>query len=241
MNRKLVLAALGAVALGVALVAAVVLLRPERKRGRPPDPAGLPEPGLARNGEPIVPIEPVWRSDRKRRCGLVELGLNPASAGRVFTTLLEHRKHVGGAGSQWIFTDEAGALTLTGDAAACFSTVQYRGEPGYYRFRATLPDEPVAHDEAVDARSVDDEAWRACAAAEAEPPRQAVRVVTVLDTDGSVWTSDGTRDDHGLRHCLGEAHRSWVQARHDDGSLGLGPPAIVVGTLPGWQTPPSPG
>lgn len=232
MNRTWVGIGAGVIVLGGGGAAAWAL------RGGAEPPARAPAAGGAVEVQDIAPI---WRPERRRWCGLVEVGLHPASAGRTIHATFEHRRQLGGAGSQWFFKDDAGALALQTDAAACFTSVNYKGEPGYYRFEFALPTDAVARDAGLDARSVDDDAWRACPEAEPEDHPQDLRVVTVVDTDGTVWTSDGTRDEKGLRTCLAAAHNAWVKAQLAEGTLGIDAPAIVVGTLPGWRPPLPPG
>ncbi len=190
----------------------------------PPGPDDKPRPPVE-----FTEVEVIWRAERLRWCGLIDVGLAPQRAGQTVDTRV--RLHTAGGGTEWLFFGPDGKLTLGQLSSSCLSAVRWNRDPGNYAFQFTLPTEAVAHVGEVDGRSSADPAFTACGAS--VPARtQAVQVATVVDTDGTVWTSEGTRNKADVRTCLGEAHNAWVKGQVAAGTLGVTAPAVIVGTLP---------
>jgi hypothetical protein len=58
-------------------------------------------------------------------------------------------------------------------------------------------------------------------------------VPVVVDTDGRVWASDGTRDADNLRACLGAAATAWAKTQVDAKTFPIAVPAVVYGKVVG--------
>jgi hypothetical protein len=220
--------ALGAVA--VVAVAASLILR----GGGAGAAAAVSPVGERLGAEQFVRLErPPWKAERQRWCSLIDLATNPERAGKRITVSLEMVAGKGVASRVWHFYTDDGRRALSSEATACFSQIHLGRREGSVWFDFVEETDPVAHDPAVDAASSADAAFSACAAQYPEVHEAPVTVATVVDSDGTVWTSDGTRESATLRACLGEAHNAWVKAQIDAHQLTLLAPAVVVGAMPG--------
>lgn len=195
--------------------------------GRSPVPAA---PAAAVAPVEYAVLDSVWSPERIRACGLIEVGLAPDRAGREVDVRVT-TGHSGGRGTAWYFFDGDGKLTLGAVSAACLSSIKLKQSVGPFQSRFSLPTDLVSHDPAVDAASMTDPRWAACPVEHPGRISAAVRVASVVDVDGSVFTSDGTRQRGTLQHCLGEAQNAWVTEQLASGTLKLAAPAVVVGTL----------
>ncbi len=176
-------------------------------------------------------LDSVWSPERIRACGLIEVALAPQRAG-INVDVRITTGHSGGRGTAWYFFDDAGQLTMGGVGSACLSSIKLKERGGHYRTSFTLPGDTVARDAAVDAASMTDPRWAACHVQYPDRITAPVSVATVVDIDGSVYTSNGTRQKDTLQDCLGKAQNAWVTEQLAAGTLTLAAPAVVMGVLP---------
>ena len=181
---------------------------------------------------------PIWKAERIRWCGLIETATHPQAAGKTVDTALEVGRKDGASFLIWHFYDEAANLTLNPDASQCLSQVNVSLGTGNYRFSFSLPTDSVSHDDAVDGAAASMPAFAQCEVDHPKVRKSDVVVATVVDTDGTVWTSDGTRETDNLRSCLAQAQTAWVKEQIAQGTFALASPAVVFGKVK--QTPVSP-
>ena len=174
---------------------------------------------------------PIWAAARLRWCSLIDLATAPGDAGSTIRVALDIHKPEGASFYTWRFLDAAGKLALSSHASACLSTVRTGLEEGKYGWTFTIPREDVATSADLDSAGSADPGFVACAAENPEKIASDVIIATVVDTDGRVWTSDGTQDTTGLRHCLGQAHNAWVSARIAAGEWPLAAPSVAFARL----------
>jgi hypothetical protein len=201
-------------------------------------------PAAAGNALP-APDEKGWvtlpnatfTADRLRWCSFVETAKAPERAGAHVNLELTTRAAEGMAAREWVFRDDAGALTLTREGATCFSNSKPGLPEGQYRMSFTIAGDAVAVDATLDGELVADAGWKACIDQHPED-NGGFTIPVVVDTDARVWASDGTRETDNLRACLGAAATAWAKSKLAAGAFPLTPPAVVFGILP--RTGPAP-
>lgn len=174
---------------------------------------------------------PIWKVERIRWCGLIETAIHPERVGTTVATALEVGRKEGASFLIWHFYDQAGKLTLSQDASQCLSQVHVGLGTGNYRFSFALPTDAASHDAAVDAASVAAPAFAQCEVDHPKERKGDVVVATVVDIDGTVWTSDGTRESGNLRSCLAQAQTAWVKEQIAADTFALASPAVVLGEV----------
>ncbi len=201
-------------------------------------PPPVPAAGVVADAPPATkaPVEytvldSVWSPERIRACGLIDVALAPERAGSSVDVRIT-TGHGGGRGTAWYFFDDAGKLTMGTVSSACLTSIKLKKGGGHFRTTFTLPGDTVNHDVAIDAASMTDPRWTACHVEYPDRITAVVSVATVIDIDGSVFTSDGTRQAGTLQDCLGKAQNAWVTEQLAAGTLTLAAPAVVLGSLP---------
>ena len=227
-------AALGGVAL---LVAGIAIGAPKSKVPPPAPVATVPElPEPAEDG--FVHLDKhVWSADRLRWCSFVELAGAPERQGLEITAQYDYAVGEGAVAKTWRFFDGKMSLTLTSAAATCFANAKANLPEGRYRMVLKLETAAVAVDTKVDAALAADPTWQSCSVNFPERVSSAFTVPVVVDTDGRVWASDGTRESDNLRDCLGVAATQWAKNQVDAKTFPLVTPAVVFGRVPANVAP----
>ena len=199
----------------------------------PAVPAAAPAPALPEpSDDGYVHLETaIWTADRTRWCSFVELASAPERQGTAVTAQYEYAVAEGAVAKTWRFMDAKGGLTLTADGATCFANAKANLPAGKYRMPLVLESATVAVDPAVDAKLAADPTWLGCFVTFPENVASDFAVPVVVDTDGRVWASDGTRETNTLRDCLGDAATNWAKGQVDSKTFPLVAPAVVFGRV----------
>lgn len=199
----------------------------------PPAPPAAPAPELPEPAEDgFVHLEKgVWTADRLRWCSFIEIGGAPERNGATLLAQYQYSVGAGAVAKTWKFFDDKMTLTMTSAGSMCFANAKAGLPVGEYRFPLQLETATVAIDPAQDAALAADPAWLACFATYPERIASPFLVPVVVDTDGRVWASDGTRETENLRDCLGTAATAWAKTQVDNKTFPLQAPAVVYGKV----------
>lgn len=224
----LVLSAAAAVGL---LVAGIAIGAPKTK----PPPAAPAAPAYPEpSADGFIHLEKhVFSSDRARWCSFVELARAPERQGQAVTVQYEYSSKGKGLPSArtWRYLDESGRLTLSGDGSNCFSNANANLPTGKFAMPLVIETATVAIDPAQDALLAADPAWLQCFESFPENIVSNIVIPVVVDTDGRVWASDGTRETDNFRDCLGAAATAWAKTQVDAKTFPLVAPAVVFGLV----------
>ncbi len=179
--------------------------------------------------------DPPWSAPRGRRCGLIDLAAAPERAGATLQGTLKYSQGAHAHSLEWAFRDATGTRVFSSVAANCYTHIKVKKEAGKYTWAFTQPTDTVAHDPTVDAAAGAATAFQACFPADLHLSAP-LTVATVVDTDGSVWTTDETTEPTEIRACAARELDAWVRAQIAAGSFRLAAPAVVFGV---YVSPPA--